>query len=135
MITRTSTDPEGAVKDWVNGGAVPLLAGHAWLGIPSGNPVMPLLDISRVGGGFRPDGLEDVVLVLDVWAKSKLAASDASRQLTAALVMEAEGMALNAGTWCHGVSGVSTVWLPDPTAKLVRYSLTVSMTVEARELP
>lgn len=132
MTAIVATDPEGAVKNWINAGAVAALAGRAWFGIPTGSPTMPLVTIARVGGGPQAYGLlEDVLLVLDVWAKSKLVASDNTRALTDALY-NAEGVALDAGTWCHGVISISTVWLPDPVAELARYSLTVAMTVEAQ---
>lgn len=132
-ITRRSADVEGAIKTWINAGST-VLATHAFFGFPTGTPVLPLVTISKVGGARLYDGLEDALLVLDVWATSKEVAWAATSELTDALLNDAEGVALDVGTWCHGVSAVSQVYLPDPS-KLRRYSLTVSMTVEARELP
>lgn len=133
-ITMRTADSEGAVKRWLDAGAVPALAGHAFFGFPTGNPVTPLVTIAKVIGTRRRDGLEDVVLRLDVWATSKEVAWAATSDLIDALTNDTEGVALDAGTWCHGVSAVTSGYLPDPS-KLRRYSLTVSMTVEARELP
>ncbi len=133
-ITTRTADAEGAVKRWIDAGAVPTLATHAFFGFPTGNPALPLVTIAKVIGTRRADGLEDVVLRLDVWATSKDVAWNATSELTDALMNDAEGVALDDGTWCHGVSSVTSGYLPDPS-KLRRYSLTVGMTVEARELP
>jgi len=129
------TDVEGAVRAWLRTVPDSTVGARVYFAVPDGNPTMPLATVARVTGGMQPDGvLEDVVLTVDVWARTKEEAARAYRLLAAAIV-KAEGVALDAGTWCHGASVNSVVWLPDPVTKTPRYSLTVVLTVEAQELP
>lgn len=137
MTAATFTDAEAGMRTWLRAQNLPEVGTHVYFAMPTGaGVVFPLVTVGLVGG--RPQAgeapLEDVLLVLDCWAKTKEHAADAMRAVKTAL-RACESVPLDGFTYCHGVTVENTVWLPDPPpSTLKRYSITVSATVAVREL-
>jgi hypothetical protein len=120
-------DAEGAIRAWARAHAVLRTKfgnpARIYFGAPDGDPILPLLTLSRVGGA-PVDGDYPVDLPLigfHVWGNSKAQAADAAMALVNAINgLRDSTLAGTDAVLCDGTVTL-LVWSPDPDNDRPRY--------------
>ena len=90
-------------------------------GVPAGTPVLPLVTITElVTTVDKVAPVERVRLSHQCWGRNKAEAAAVRRELVS-LLQSIQGVRLDATTFCHYVTDISSSWVPDDEAKLARY--------------
>lgn len=127
-------DVEGAMRTWAKSRpALTALVGSRVFLTYDGDPELPFLDLylatDAAGDEESPEMTPRVAW--NVWGANKRQAAELSLVLMAQL-LTASNQLLNPGTYCHDVSHLTRLWLPDDEAKLARYVVEADVTVSAR---
>lgn len=128
----TWLDAEGAFRSYVRTAGGPW-GQRAYFGTPEQpNPTLPMLVVSRIGGGpqLGEAPLDDARLSVDVWGITKFQAVEAVKVLTG-LIQDLASTPLDAGTIALNGQVDSVVWAPDDTLKLPRYVVDCTLTLKA----
>lgn len=92
--------------------------------------VLPVVQVTRIGGGRSQQVLDRPRLDLDYYALTDEAASDGAR-LVESLLPTLRGVTTGGGTVGHVAIEVGASWRPDWNERVRRYGLTAVLTVRA----
>lgn len=106
-----------------------LVGTRVMYGVPRKSPTFPLIVVRRLSGG--DDGseapIDQAVVAIDCWGRSKLEATNVTNAVRAAL-HDLRFATVKDGVTLHGAIVDGMTWLPDPEDDRPRYTLSVRVT-------
>lgn len=120
----TLPDTEEAVRAWIDADGLP-----AFFGIPDDAPDLFGV-VSRTGGFTSEGGVDNADVTVQVWGRTKHAASAAARRIVERL-WALEGEHLDEQTIGYGSPAASMLWQPAADTGRPRYIVTTTVVTRA----